>query len=64
MIIDISIHTPLAGRDGQGGTMAGMKDKIFQSTRPLRGVTVAFKEQRYLLYISIHTPLAGRDQSA
>ena len=36
--IDISIHAPLAGRDGAdggGGLMAGK----FQSTRPSRGAT-------------------------
>ena len=56
----ISIHAPLAGRDGYNGDLSALPTR-FQSTRPLRGATKA----RYTLNadckISIHAPLAGRD---
>ena len=33
----------------------------FQSTLPLRGVTITWRDARFIVMISIHTPLAGSD---
>ena len=58
--IGISIHTPLAGRDG----IALYDCRVqygFQSTRPSRGATASALKPSTVLCISIHTPLAGRD---
>ena len=38
-----------------------MITSLFQSTRPLRGATVALGADTILTRISIHAPLAGRD---
>ena len=56
----ISIHAPLAGRDGEerGKPMVVF---VFQSTRPSRGATLDVHVWNMLTGISIHAPLAGRD---
>ena len=59
--LDISIHTPLAGSDVN---YLGIDNSTteFQSTLPLRGVTINATEQIVSGdIISIHTPLAGSD---
>ena len=59
----ISIHAPLAGRDGWKHRYPRKADR-FQSTRPLRGATQ--KAQDVIDGkgdISIHAPLAGRDSA-
>ena len=59
----ISIHSPLAGRDSCSGVplTAGAS---FQSTRPSRGETVQVDDFTIAYDISIHSPLAGRDRPA
>ena len=57
--LDISIHPPLAGRDG--GISALHFWQWFQSTRPLRGGTFPYSVSMFGSSISIHPPLAGRD---
>ena len=56
----ISIHAPLAGRDGWKHRYPRKADR-FQSTRPLRGATSLIKGFHVTVGISIHAPLAGRD---
>ena len=56
----ISIHAPLAGRDGLGTCSPGSISQ-FQSTRPLRGATSLRAASQLRSHISIHAPLAGRD---
>ena len=56
----ISIHAPLAGRDGKVGKRT-MAVNGFQSTRPLRGATYQCISKHGRIGISIHAPLAGRD---
>ena len=56
----ISIHAPLAGRDGPRYRVVKVSSK-FQSTRPLRGATLCKVGVPRVLDISIHAPLAGRD---
>ena len=58
---EISIHAPLAGRD-QCCSCYPMCRPEFQSTRPLRGATVAAGDVYTSHIISIHAPLAGRDK--
>ena len=58
--LDISIHAPLAGRDLVVWIVCGTYSQ-FQSTRPLRGATLANSGAHARLLISIHAPLAGRD---
>ena len=36
---------------------------LFQSTLPLRGATVTWRNARFIVVISIHAPLAGSDPS-
>ena len=62
LVVGISIHAPLAGRDGKryNRSIAG---ESFQSTRPLRGATVAAGFRELDEDISIHAPLAGRDDA-
>ncbi len=47
LAFSISIHAPHAGRDGHY-SRDGAMDKIFQSTRPMRGATA--------MYVDIHAP--------
>ena len=56
----ISIHPPLAGRDGKSAASAGAEFE-FQSTRPLRDGTDLDHDSLTSSAISIHPPLAGRD---
>ena len=56
----ISIHAPLAGRDGQCQDHSKNGGR-FQSTRPLRGATTRPAAAPRPPPISIHAPLAGRD---
>ena len=58
--LQISIHAPLAGRDGCQ-TVARWFPRSFQSTRPLRGATARQLPALSNVAISIHAPLAGRD---
>ena len=58
--LEISIHAPRAGRDGTAAIFA-TSEKPFQSTRPVRGATVARYVTKKLTGISIHAPRAGRD---
>ena len=46
---------------GPDGAVCGIFWCLFQSTRPLRGGTVAADLRRCRMGISIHPPLAGRD---
>ena len=59
--LGISIHAPLAGRDGSWTCSLVSKQQIFQSTRPSRGATIKVINHRITDLISIHAPLAGRD---
>ena len=59
-MVDISIHTPLAGSDELNSTIAGLT-ALFQSTLPLRGATSVVVARPHVAVISIHTPLAGSD---
>ena len=59
-VVEISIHTPLAGSDFPYPYPI-RKRKKFQSTLPLRGVTVCKSAKQARYRISIHTPLAGSD---
>ena len=59
--VPISIHSPLAGRDEQGGELLAVTDISIHS--PLAGRDAAVHGHAQLLRdISIHSPLAGRDQ--
>ena len=58
---DISIHAPLAGRDGIASKLQNAVYE-FQSTRPLRGATTYQDLIALGDNISIHAPLAGRDK--
>ena len=58
----ISIHAPLAGRD-LCAVIEANRQRVFQSTRPLRGATTGVYQIVKNLCISIHAPLAGRDVS-
>ena len=60
---EISIHAPLAGRDGWSAEIP-ITYTEFQSTRPLRGATKRAFERVKVPLISIHAPLAGRDGRA
>ena len=57
----ISIHAPRAGRDISTPTFSSIF-AIFQSTRPVRGATVAQIRLEAIDHISIHAPRAGRDR--
>ena len=57
---DISIHSPLAGRDYISSSNS-LRPWIFQSTRPSRGETEYPPWNAPAPLISIHSPLAGRD---
>ena len=63
VIITISIHPPLAGRDIQLASLLPSEDE-FQSTRPLRDGTLPCVRLWVDNSISIHPPLAGRDEKA
>ena len=54
---------PLAGRDVISSQRTSLQT-LFQSTRPLRGATLALVELVEGDAISIHAPLAGRDLCA
>ena len=56
----ISIHAPHAGRDPES-TLTVIVAEKFQSTRPMRGATVAVTVYAPVSVISIHAPHAGRD---
>ena len=56
----ISIHTPHAGSDFVDVTFSGFRHG-FQSTLPMRGVTVIQCKEAFKTRISIHTPHAGSD---
>ena len=56
----VSIHAPLAGRDGFESRGKAPLD-LFQSTRPSRGATCASSAMAGNRGVSIHAPLAGRD---
>ena len=58
--VKISIHAPLAGRDLIFHLIWRIHS-LFQSTRPLRGATLAVLLPSGIVVISIHAPLAGRD---
>ena len=59
MLSGISIHTPRVGRDLK--LVFPFARGIFQSTRPVWGVTVGNRNAPIPLHISIHTPRVGRD---
>ena len=59
----ISIHAPLAGRDRTLSAIS-VCERIFQSTRPLRGATCPIRLSGLCQAISIHAPLAGRDSNS
>ena len=59
--LKISTHTPLAGRDIQGLSTV-LAEEPFLLTRPLRGATLEFIDEKITDFISTHTPLAGRDR--
>ena len=61
-VIIISIHTPRVGRDITN-LNARTIDILFQSTRPVWGVTVQVCTDPGRDHISIHTPRVGRDNS-
>ena len=56
----ISIHAPLTGSDDNAIDLVCDK-KIFQSTLPSQGATVANMRNGMGVYISIHAPLTGSD---
>ena len=56
----ISIHAPLTWRD-KIDTAIEIADKLFQSTRHLRGATSALLRRLFQFHISIHAPLTWRD---
>ena len=56
----ISIHAPRAGRD-QAAVIEANRQRVFQSTRPVRGATLVSLLAAGHEYISIHAPRAGRD---
>ena len=58
--LDISIHAPHAGRD-QSPVDTFCTHRKFQSTRPMRGATIARPTRSLRHVISIHAPHAGRD---
>ena len=58
----ISIHAPHAGRDTSQYIAAGWL-LLFQSTRPMRGATIASACSFLATKISIHAPHAGRDSN-
>ena len=57
---EISTHTPLAGRDVLVLGVVTISF-TFLLTRPLRDVTMHYREMNERREISTHTPLAGRD---
>ncbi len=58
--LKISIHAPRAGRDvGYDYCFPALHQ--FQSTRPVRGATIAATNKDAQFVISIHAPRAGRD---
>ena len=60
LCLQISIHAPRAGRDRlKTGSIIG--EKLFQSTRPVRGATALVTAEAADRIISIHAPRAGRD---
>ena len=59
--MEISTHTPLAGRDLSASVVA-VFISAFLLTRPLRDVTSLNCVVAFHLKISTHTPLAGRDE--
>ena len=61
VILQISTHTPLAGRDA-GSIVAYLELDTFLLTRPLRDVTQITLTDNVFSPISTHTPLAGRDE--
>ena len=56
----ISIHVPIAGNDQLFST-SDLLSKLFQSTFPLQGTTLAFIYYFIVSNISIHVPIAGND---
>ena len=56
----ISIHAPHTGRDCQGVRLL-LEERVFQSTRPIRGATPLRGHTSRKLAISIHAPHTGRD---
>ena len=57
----ISTHTPHAGRD-TAAELDRIAERIFQLTRPMRGVTSGKFDKYGSAMISTHTPHAGRDR--
>ena len=57
----ISIHAPRVGSD-QLCSKSTMRRRLFQSTLPVWGATVDFKERLAQLAISIHAPRVGSDR--
>ena len=61
-LVSISIHAPRTGSD-KSRRAQSVCQKIFQSTLPARGATVALRQQPCdRLRISIHAPRTGSDQ--
>ena len=56
----ISIHIPRAG-DDPAGVISGRVANAFQSTSPVRGMTVRIARETAAVGISIHIPRAGDD---
>ena len=56
----VSIHAPHAGRD-YGVCPRTLHQRLFQSTRPMRGATHGHAPHRRCRNVSIHAPHAGRD---
>ena len=60
-VLAISIHAPRAGRDNPHAAPVWHDRPGFQSTRPVRGATIADRIKPENCDISIHAPRAGRD---
>ena len=58
--MDISTHTPRAGRDGWLTCWLNLS-QTFLLTRPVRGATASPEYPAKCQKISTHTPRAGRD---
>ena len=56
----ISIHAPRTGRDTKCSSTSAVAN-LFQSTRPVRGATIAGMRVSSTDCISIHAPRTGRD---
>ena len=58
----VSIHAPREGRDWQCSNACARR-KWFQSTRPVKGATLAVGAVWLGFVVSIHAPREGRDDT-